>query len=70
MAKRGTRTPAKVVSSISADLRRLRTKTKHDKTTASKSEERAVLAAIKQLDYQVKELINAIHTWGWFPKSK
>jgi len=70
MAKTRKQNPAKVISSISADIRRLGTKTEHDKETASKSEERAVRAAIKRLDGQVKELRHAIHTWGWFPKRK
>jgi hypothetical protein len=70
MATTRKRNPAKVVSRITADLRRLGTKTKHDKATASTSEARAVRAAIRQLDGQVKELRDAIHTWGWFPKRK
>ena len=70
MAKTRRQNPAKVLSRISADLRRLPSKTKHDKATASKSEARAVRAAIKRLDGQVKELRDEIHTWGWFPRGK
>jgi hypothetical protein len=71
MAKRRKRDPAKVVKSISAQLRRLGAK-RYDKTTGkfSKSEERAVQAAIKRLDRQLKELGGAIHTWGWYGKRK
>lgn len=70
MATTRRRDPAKIVSRISADLRRLPSKTKHDKATASTSEARAVRAAIKRLDGQVKALRNAIHIWIWFPKGK
>jgi len=70
MAKTRRQNPAKSLSRITADLRRLPSKTKRDKETASKSETRAVRAAIKRLDGQVKKFLDEIHTWGWFPRGK
>lgn len=70
MATTRRQNPAKTLSRITADLKRLPSKTKHDKETASKSETYAVRAAIKGLDGRLKKLSDEIHTWGWFPRGK